>query len=102
MECTIPATGVLPPLLILAAVLAIAPVAGIPPKSAEPIFPTPWATSSVLERCLEFVMPSATTQESKDSIAASMAMVNASGNTVCAMERLNDGTWRYGSLLLTV
>ena len=33
--CTIPATGVLPPFFTLAAVLAIAPVAGIPPKKCR-------------------------------------------------------------------
>ena len=35
MEWTIPAIGVRPPFLIFAAVRAIAPVAGIPPKRAE-------------------------------------------------------------------
>ena len=34
----IPATGVLPPLLILVIVRAMAPVAGIPPKSGEAMF----------------------------------------------------------------
>ena len=76
-ECTIPAMGVRPPFLILAAVLAMAPVAGIPPKSAEAIFPAPWATSSISERCLLLIIPSATTQDSRDSIAASTAIVNA-------------------------
>ena len=38
---TIPAIGVRPPFLTFAAVLAIAPVAGIPPKRPENIFPTP-------------------------------------------------------------
>ncbi len=41
IQCTIPAIGVRPPLRTLAAVLAIAPVAGIPPKSPEKIFPSP-------------------------------------------------------------
>ena len=41
MECTIPAIGVRPPFLMLAAVLAIAPVAGIPPNSADAILPAP-------------------------------------------------------------
>ena len=41
MEWTMPAIGVLPPFLILAAVLAIAPVAGIPPNKADAIFPAP-------------------------------------------------------------
>lgn len=74
-----PAVGVRPPFLIFAAVLAIAPVAGIPPKSAEAIFPAPCAISSVSERCLLLIMPSATTQERSDSIAASTAIVNAFG-----------------------
>lgn len=44
--CTIPTTGVLPPFLMLAAVLAIAPVAGIPPKQTDAMLPMPCATSS--------------------------------------------------------
>ena len=40
-QCVIPAIGVRPPFLTFAAVLAIAPVAGIPPKSPEKIFPSP-------------------------------------------------------------
>ena len=36
-----PATGVLPPFLMLAAVLAMAPVAGIPPKHADAMLPKP-------------------------------------------------------------
>ena len=58
MECTIPATGVRPPFLMLAAVLAIAPVAGIPPNKAEAILPAPWATSSMSERCFPLIIPS--------------------------------------------
>ena len=75
---TIPATGVRPPFLMFAAVRAIAPVAGIPPNKAETIFPAPWATSYVLERCFTPIMPSATTKESRDSMAARIAIVNAS------------------------
>ena len=41
IECTIPAMGVRPPFLMLAAVRAMAPVAGIPPNRAEAIFPAP-------------------------------------------------------------
>ena len=44
--CTIPATGVLPPFFTLAAVRAIAPVAGIPPKRADIIFPIPCPINS--------------------------------------------------------
>ena len=50
MACMIPVTGVLPPFLILVAVLAIAPVAGIPPKTDDQILATPCAMSSVLDR----------------------------------------------------
>lgn len=39
--CAIPATGLVAPFLILVAVLAIAPVAGIPPKSGKAILAMP-------------------------------------------------------------
>jgi len=45
-----PAVAAPPPLFMLAAVRAMAPVAGMPPKSTEPRLPTPWATSSMLQR----------------------------------------------------
>ena len=69
--------GVRPPFLILAAVLAIAPVAGIPPKHAEPMFAIPCAMSSILDLCFEPIIESATTAERRDSIPASSAMVIA-------------------------
>jgi len=53
------------------------PVAGIPPNNGAAMLATPWATSSMLERCRPPIMPSATTAESNDSIAPSMAIVNA-------------------------
>ena len=80
-ECTIPAMGVLPPLLMFAAVRAIAPVAGIPPKNTEAMLPRPCATSSALGLWRESIIVSATTQERSDSMAAKMAMVKASGKT---------------------
>ena len=48
--CVIPATGVRPPFFTFVAVRAIAPVAGIPPKSGDAMFATPCATSSMFER----------------------------------------------------
>ena len=48
--CAIPATGVRPPFFTFVAVRAIAPVAGIPPKSGEAMFATPCATNSMFER----------------------------------------------------
>lgn len=93
MEWTIPATGVRPPFLILAAVLAIAPVAGIPPNRAEAIFPSPCATNSVSERCLPLIIPSATTQDNRDSMTVSTAMVNAFGIADFTIENLTAGIW---------
>src|SRR5690554_1077360 len=72
-----PAMGVRPPFLTLVAVLAIAPVAGIPPNIEEKQLATPWATNSALERCLPPIIPSLTTAESNDSIPPSKAMANA-------------------------
>ena len=43
-----PATGVRPPLLILVMVLAMAPVAGIPPKIGVTTLAIPCAINSVL------------------------------------------------------
>ena len=56
------------------AVLAIAPVAGIPPKSGLKIFATPWAISSMFELCLLPIIPSATAALKSDSIAARTAI----------------------------
>ena len=64
---------------MLVAVRAMAPVAGIPPKSGEAILATPCATSSTLELWRSPVMPSATTAESMLSSAASSATVKAEG-----------------------
>jgi hypothetical protein len=76
-----PAIGVRAPDLMLVAVRAIAPVAGIPPNKGEAMLATPCATSSQLERWRVPAMPSAITAERSDSIAASSAIVNASGST---------------------
>ena len=97
IECIMPATGVLPPFLILAAVRAIAPVAGIPPKRAEPILPTPCATSSIFDLCFESIILSATTQDKRDSIAARIAIVNPSPATPLNVAKLKAGTLRVGS-----
>ena len=75
--CVIPATGVRPPFFTLVAVRAMAPVAGIPPNNGVTMLATPCATSSMLDRCLDPIMPSATTADSSDSMAPSIAMVKA-------------------------
>ena len=83
--------------MTLAAVLAIAPVAGIPPKSADTILPAPCATSSILGLCLEPIIPSDTTHESRLSIPARTAIVRASGRSVSIISILTDGTDTPGS-----
>ena len=47
-------------------------------------------------------MPSATTQESRDSIAARIAMVNAFGIAACTISKFTAGRWKDGSALLIV
>ena len=101
-ECTIPAMGVRPPFLMLVAVLAMAPVAGIPPNNAEPILPIPCATSSILDLCFDPIILSATTQDNKDSIAASTAMVKPSEISPATTEKLILGICKAGRLLLIV
>ena len=76
-ECTIPATGVLPPFLILVAVLAIAPVAGIPPNNGAITLAAPCAISSMLLLCFPPIIPSDTTADNNDSIAANNAITVA-------------------------
>ena len=77
IEWTIPEIGVRPPIFTLVAVLAIAPVAGIPPKKGVTILATPCAISSVLDLWFPSIILSETTAESKDSILPNRAMVMA-------------------------
>jgi hypothetical protein len=74
-----PATGVRPPAFTFVAVRAIAPVAGIPPKSGVARFAMPCATNSMFGRCLPPIIPSDTTAESSASMPANSAIVNAAG-----------------------
>ena len=96
IQCTIPAIGVLPPFLTLAAVRAIAPVAGMPPKSPEKIFPSPCPTSSAFDLCVSPIIPSETTAERSDSIPARIAIVNAGDIICCTSLNDIDGTWNLG------
>src|SRR6185312_773189 len=93
----LPATGVRPPFLILVAVRAIAPVAGMPPNKEEQILATPWAINSVLERWFPPVIPSATTADNKDSMLPSMAMVNAALIRCCIVSKLTPGITGSGN-----
>ena len=97
---TIPATGVRPPLLILVIVLAMAPVAGIPPKIGVTILAIPRAMSSVLELCLALIIPSATVAESRDSMAPSAAMVMAIGKRFFTASQSRAGISAFGRLAL--
>ena len=97
---TIPATGVRPPLLILVIVLAMAPVAGIPPKIGVTILAMPRAMSSVLELCLALIIPSATVAESRDSMAPSAAMVMAIGKRFFTASQSRAGISAFGRLAL--
>ena len=98
--CTIPATGVRPPFFTLVAVRAIAPVAGIPPNIGATMLATPCAISSMLDRCLPPIIPSATTAESSDSMAASSAIVNAGPTRAVTCSSETCGTIRCGSAAL--
>ena len=96
----IPATGVLPPLLILVIVRAMAPVAGIPPKRGEAILANPCATNSVLESWWSLITPSATVAESRLSMAPRIAMVMAGDTRFLMVSQLISGTCAAGSSLL--
>ena len=81
---------------MLVAVRAIAPVAGIPPKSGEAMLATPCATSSMLERCRPPIMPSATTAERSDSIAPRAAMAKAGPTSSRASASETNGSTGLG------
>ena len=94
-----PATGVRPPLLMLVIVRAMAPVAGMPPKSGEARFATPWAMSSVLLEWRAPMTPSATVADSSDSMAPRMAMVMAGDTRPLMVSHDRAGTVAPGSWL---
>ena len=73
----IPAIGDCAPERMLVAVRAMAPVAGSPPNIGEKTLATPWPISSTLGLWRSLLMRSETTADISDSIAPSMATVNA-------------------------
>ena len=99
MPWMMPEKGVFAPDLMLVAVRAIAPVAGMPPKRTEPRLAVPWAISSVLDLWVRPVIPSATTALSSDSIAASRAMVRASGTRLLISSKSKTGRDGLGRVL---
>ena len=90
-----PATGVRPPLRTLVAVRAMTPVQGMPPKIPIAMFATPCPISSWFESCRSSIMPSATTADSRDSIAPSTATVIAAGTSACHAS--NDSAGQCGA-----
>ena len=56
----------------------------------EPILATPWAISSLLERCCRPVMPSATTADSRLSMAPSSAKLTAPAATAASIRCQRD------------
>ena len=94
--CTMPATGVRAPHLMLVAVRAMAEVAAMPPNRGETMLARPWAISSWLESWRSSVMPSATTAHSSDSMAARSAMVVAGRIRCWILAQLRSGHWKVG------
>ena len=66
---------------MLVAVRASAPVAAMPPKKGARMLPRPRPISSASGSWRLPVMPSATTADKSDSIAPSIAIVNAAGRS---------------------
>ncbi len=75
--------GEVAPARTFAAERAIAAVAVIPPKNGATMLPSPWPINSLLALCLVPVIPSSTTAHSRDSIAPSIAIEKAAGNSAC-------------------
>ena len=94
--CTMPATGLVAPLLMLVTVRAIVPVAGMPPKNGATKFATPWPMSSWLGSWRSSVMPSATRAHSRDSIAPSRAMVSVGPTSCFTVSHENSGSAKPG------
>lgn len=61
------------------------------------MFAIPWAINSWLESCLSSIIPSATTAESSDSIAASTAIVTAGIIKFFMLAKSTEIHWNSGS-----
>ena len=94
-----PATGPRAADRTLVAVRAIVPVTQMPPNRAEAMFATPCATSSQFDRCRRPLMESATTADSRLSIAPSSANASASGSTAISLSIEIAGSSGAGSAL---
>ena len=87
-----PETGEVAPERMFVAVRAIAPVTGMPPNKGTARFATPCASSSASGLCRSPLMLSATTAESRLSMAASIATVSAEGNSGIMRSARNSGS----------
>ncbi len=92
-EWMIAASGEKAPARTLAALRAIAAVAVMPPNSGATRLPMPWPINSALGSCLLPLMPSATTAQSSDSMAPSMAMAKAGASNWWTSSKLSTSGW---------
>ncbi len=93
-----PDTGPRAPARTLVAVRAMVPVTQMPPKIALAILAAPCATSSQLERCRAPLMLSATTAESRLSMAPSSVKLSAAGRSCMMRAGLRSGRCGAGSV----
>ena len=75
----------------MVAVRAMAPVAGRPPNIGETMLAIPWPMSSTLGLWRSLLMRSETTADISDSIAPSIATVNAGPSSPCTRPACNCG-----------
>src|SRR5690625_2884845 len=94
--CVIAEIWLTAPALIFVAVLAIAPVAGIPPRRGVITLAIPCPTNSLLELCLLPVIPSETTADNNDSIPPGIAITNAGCQRYLILSKLICGNFIPG------
>ena len=94
-----PATGVRPPVRMLVAVRAIAPVAGMPPKNGATMLAMPCAISSWLGSWRSSICASATRADSSDSMAPSSAIVMVGAMRLRSVDSEMSGHANAGSCL---
>ena len=77
----------------------MAPVAGNPPKSDDPMFAAPCAKSSAFGRCRPAIIRSATIADKSDSTPARNAMMRADGSNSITLPKLKSGSAGHGRVL---
>ncbi|MEY4074753.1 MAG: hypothetical protein RJA29_2110, partial [Pseudomonadota bacterium] len=91
--------GLVAPLFTLVTVRAMVPVAGMPPKKGVMKLAMPWAISSWLASWRSPIIWSAMRAHKSDSMAPSMARVEAGINKCWAVAQLMSGQASEGRLL---